>query len=101
MDTIWDIEGIRSQYPALKDGTAFLDGAGGTQVPESVIEAISDAYRSGLSNVNGPWAASRRSDRLIDSARAAVADLTGGQAEGVVLGPNMTTLTYRLAGALA
>ena len=101
MDTTWDLEGIRSQYPALKDGTAFLDGAGGTQVPESVIEAISDAYRSGLSNVNGPWAASRRSDRLIDSARAAVADLTGGQADGVVLGPNMTTLTYRLAGALA
>ena len=51
MNTTWDIEGIRSQYPALKDGTVYLDGAGGTQVPECVIEAISDAYRSGLSNV--------------------------------------------------
>src|ERR1035438_4456148 len=51
MNTTWDIEGIRSQYPALKDGTAYLDGAGGTQVPECVIEAISDAYRCGLSNV--------------------------------------------------
>ena len=101
MDTTWDIEGIRSQYPALKDGTVYLDGAGGTQVPECVIEAICDAYRSGLSNVHGPFASSRRSMRLIDDAREAVADLTGGPAGGVVLGPNMTSLTYRMAGALA
>ena len=101
MNTTWDIEGIRSQYPALKDGTAYLDGAGGTQVPECVIEAISDAYRCGLSNVHGPFASSRRSVRLIGDAREAVADLTGGPAGGVILGPNMTTLTYRLAGALA
>jgi cysteine desulfurase family protein (TIGR01976 family) len=101
MDTTWDIEGVRSQYPALEGGTAYLDGAGGTQVPECVIEAISDAHRSGLSNVHGPFAASRRSDQLIADAREAVADLTGGQAGGVVLGPNMTTLTYRMAGAIA
>ena len=101
MDTAWDIEGIRLQYPALKDGTAYLDGAGGTQVPESVIEAISEAHRSGLSNHGGAFAASRRSMQLIADARVAVADLTGGEAGGVVLGPNMTTLTYRMAAALA
>jgi len=101
VNTTWDVEGIRSQYPALKDGAAYLDGAGGTQVPECVIEAISQAHRSGLSNVHGPFASSRRSVKLIADARSAVADLTGGEARGVVLGPNMTTLTYRLAGALA
>jgi len=101
METTWDIEGIRSQYPALRDGTAYLDGAGGTQVPERVIEAISAAHRCGLSNVHGPFASSRRAMSLIEDARAAVADLVGGEAGGVVLGPNMTTLTYRLAGALA
>ena len=69
MDTTWNIEGIRSQYPALQDGTAYLDGAGGTQVPECVIEAISDAYRCGLSNVHGPFASSRRSVRLIGDAQ--------------------------------
>ena len=101
MNTVWDIEAIRSQYPALKDGTAYLDGAGGTQVPERVIDAISEAHRSGLSNVHGPFAASRRSVQLIDDAREAVADLTGGEASGVILGPNMTTLTYRMSATLA
>src|SRR5674476_934219 len=101
MDTTWNIEGIRSQYPALQEGTAYLDGAGGTQVPECVIDAVSDAYRSGLGNVHGPFAASRRPGQLIADAREAVADLTGGPAGGVVLGPNMTTLTYRMAAALA
>ena len=33
--------------------------------------------------------------------RAAVADLVGGEPDGVVLGPNMTTLTYRMAAVLA
>lgn len=101
MNTMWDTQRIRSQYPALRDGTAFLDGAGGTQVPECVIEAISEAYRSGLSNVGGAFAASHHSMQLIADARSAVADLTGGEAGGVVLGPNMTTLTYRMAAALA
>ena len=62
MDATWDIEGIRSHYPALKDGTTYLDGAGGTQVPDCVIDAISEAYRCGLSNVPGPFASSRRAE---------------------------------------
>ena len=97
----FDVNRIRSAYPALADGYAYLDGAAGTQVPTAVIEAISDAYRDGVGNVGGAFPASRRSDEIVAACRAAVADLVGGQADGVVLGPNMTTLTYRLAGALA
>jgi selenocysteine lyase/cysteine desulfurase len=48
-----------------------------------VIEAISDVHRSGLSNVHGHFAASRRSVQLIDDAREFVADLTGGPAGGL------------------
>jgi cysteine desulfurase family protein (TIGR01976 family) len=33
--------------------------------------------------------------------RQALADLTGARPDGVILGPNMTTLTYRLAEALS
>ena len=92
---------VREAYPALADGYAYLDGAAGTQVPAAVISAISDAYRTGIGNSDGAFPASARSDAIMRQCRAAVADLVGGDQAGVVLGPNMTTLTYRIAGTLA
>jgi cysteine desulfurase family protein (TIGR01976 family) len=97
----FDVERVRAAYPALADGYAYLDGAAGTQLPERVIGAIADAYRAGLGNSGGAFPASRRADEIETACRQAVADLTGGVASGVILGPNMTTLTYRLAGTLA
>ncbi|MDP4503557.1 cysteine desulfurase-like protein [Nonomuraea turcica] len=94
------INSVRASYPALTDGYAYLDGAAGTQTPRSVIEAISDAYRSGIGNVGGAFPASHRSDAIVAACRAAVADLVGGDPGGVILGPNMTTLTYNLARAI-
>lgn len=96
-----DVQSIRAAYPALRDGHAYLDGAAGTQVPEPVIEAITAAYRSGIGNAGGAFAASARSDAIVAAARRAVVDLVGGDPRGVVLGPNMTTLTYRFASALS
>jgi cysteine desulfurase family protein (TIGR01976 family) len=98
---IFDVNRVRAAYPALADGFAYLDGAAGTQVPATVIEAIADAYRSGIGNVGGTFPASGRSGAIVAECRQALADLTGGSPDGVVLGPNMTTLTYRLAEALS
>jgi cysteine desulfurase family protein (TIGR01976 family) len=92
---------VRALYPALADGYAYLDGAAGTQVPQAVVDAIAGAYRRGIGNAGGAFPASARSDATVTACRAAVADLVGGDPDGVVLGPNMTTLTYRLAAALA
>ncbi|MEW9527355.1 cysteine desulfurase-like protein [Microbispora sp. NPDC049125] len=96
-----DVERIRALYPALSDGYAWLDAAAGTQVPQPVIDAIAAAYTSGIGNTHGAFPASARSDAIVTRAREAVADLVGGDPGGVVLGPNMTTLTYRFAYALA
>jgi cysteine desulfurase family protein (TIGR01976 family) len=96
-----DVEAVRASYPALADGYAYLDGAAGTQVPSSVINAISGAQAAGIGNTGGAFPASDRADRITASCRAAVAALTGGEPEGVVLGPSMTALTYRFAAALA
>jgi cysteine desulfurase family protein (TIGR01976 family) len=92
---------VRALYPALADGYAYLDGAAGTQVPQAVVDAIAGAYRQGIGNVGGAFPASQRSGGIVAECRRAVADLVGGDPDGVVLGPSTTTLTYRLAAALA
>jgi cysteine desulfurase family protein (TIGR01976 family) len=97
----FDVGRVRAAYPALADGHAYLDGAAGTQLPGSVIDAIAGAYRAGLGNTGGAFAASRRSEAITAECRRAVADLTGGVPGGVILGPSMTALTYRLARTLA
>lgn len=97
----FDVSTVRACYPALSDGFAYLDGAAGTQVPEAVILAITDAYRSGIGNQGGAFPASQRADGMVEEFRSAVADLVGGDPAGVIGGPNMTALTYRLAYALS
>ncbi|MEO8105949.1 MAG: cysteine desulfurase-like protein [Actinomycetes bacterium] len=98
----YDVERIRALYPALQGDRVWLDGAAGTQSPTSVIDAMAETYRVGTSNGGGVFASSRASDEITDAARNATADLVGARtSDGLVLGPNMTTLTYRFAQALA
>jgi len=97
----FDVNRVRAAYPALNDGYAYLDGAAGTQVPTAVIEAIAETYRSGIGNAGGAFPASGRADAVVAEGRRAIADLTGAEPDGVILGPNMTTLTYRLADTLS
>jgi cysteine desulfurase family protein (TIGR01976 family) len=95
------IDEIRAEFPGLLEGATMLDGAAGTLVPTTVIDAVADALRLSMANLHGEFAASRRSTETVTAARKAIADLLGGDPRGVVLGPNMTTLTFHLAGALS
>jgi cysteine desulfurase family protein (TIGR01976 family) len=95
------IKQIRAEFPGLSDGRAALDGAAGTQLPAPVIDAIVTAMRDAMANVHGAFPGSERSTETVHQARLAVADLVGGTADGVVLGPNMTTLTFMLADTLS
>ena len=96
-----DVAAIRAGYPALADGYAYLDGAAGTQVPAAVIDAITSAQSAGLGNLGGAFPASHRAEQITARCRAAIAALTGGEPDGVVLGPSMTALTYRFAATLS
>ncbi len=96
----YDVAVVRAQYPALADGRAWLDGAAGTQVPQAVIDAVAQTYRTGVSNQGAPFEASFRGTEIVAQARCAVADLVGAaDPRGVVFGPTMTALTYRFAAA--
>ena len=100
-----DLNWVRSQFPALArrvDGypATFLDGPGGTQVPQRVIDAISDYLRTSNANTCGAYATSRHTDQVIAGARAAMADFLGCTADEVVFGSNMTSLTFAISRAI-
>ena len=103
--TSLDLTWIRSQFPALAQTVnghpaAFLDGPGGTQVPQCVIDAISGYLRRDNANTCGAYATSRNTDAMIAAARAAMADFLNCSADEVIFGPNMTTLTYAISRAI-
>ncbi len=97
---------IRTQFPALAQQmndlpVIFLDNPGGTQAPAAVIAAMSDYLAHHNANRGGPFATSRRSDALIEEARAAVAHLLhAASPDEIIFGPNMTTLTFGVSRAL-
>jgi cysteine desulfurase family protein (TIGR01976 family) len=95
-----DVARVRGLFPGLSDGLLHADGPGGALVPESVVRAVSQAMRVPIANRGGVFAASARAEQLVSGARSAVADLVGATPSGVVLGANMTSLTYAVARAL-
>lgn len=100
-----DLAYVRSQFPSLAQTVnghpaAFLDGPGGTQVPQRVIDAISDYLCRNNANTGGAYATSRNTDAVIAEARSAMADFLHCGADEVAFGPNMTTLTFALSRAI-
>jgi cysteine desulfurase family protein (TIGR01976 family) len=103
--TALDLTWVRSQFPSLSQTVngqhaVFLDGPGGTQVPQRVIDAITDYLTNSNANTCGAYATSRRTDAVIAEARAAMADFLGCDHDEVVFGPNMTTLTYAISRSI-
>jgi cysteine desulfurase family protein (TIGR01976 family) len=102
IETSW----LRSQFPALAqtvDGrpAVFLDNPGGTQVPQTVIDAMAGYLATSNANHGGAFATSRRSDEILHEAHQAMADmLNAASADEIVFGPNMTSLTFSVSRAL-
>jgi cysteine desulfurase family protein (TIGR01976 family) len=94
------VTAVRAQFPSLRPGRVYLDNPGGTQVHGSVIEAIADYYLNSNANLGGPFETSRASDRVLADARRDVALMLGADAEEIVFGANMTTLTFHASRAL-
>ncbi len=93
----FDLDGARRRFSALARDLAFFDGPGGTQVPDSVVDAIAAYLRDSNANVSGPYETSRRTEALLERARATAGRFLGSSAEEIVFGPNMTTLNFALS----
>jgi cysteine desulfurase family protein (TIGR01976 family) len=92
----YDVEAVRARYSALRQPLAFLDGPGGTQVPDEVIDAVSRYYRESNANVSGPYETSRRTEALVAQARTTAGAFLGCSPEETIFGANMTTLAFAL-----
>ncbi len=97
---------LRPQFPALQQTLSgrpviYLDGPGGTQTPERVIDAMAGYLRAGGSNLGGPFLTSERSEVVMAAGRRAMAAFYNARPEEIVFGQNMTSLTFSLSRALA
>jgi cysteine desulfurase family protein (TIGR01976 family) len=102
----FDVEALRRRFPALsieQDGRriALFDGPGGTQVPESVIDAVASYYRTSNANADGAFLTSIRSDAIVGEAHAAMAGMLGADPAEIKFGANMTSLTFHVSRSIA
>ena len=97
----YDVDRIRSQFPALADGVAHFEGPGGTQTPASVGDAIARTLSAPLSNRGVVGASERTADAVVAGFRSAFADLLGAESRGIVFGRSASQLVYDFAHHLA
>ncbi len=106
MTTRFPVDEVRSRFPALArehDGrpAVYLDGPAGSQVPSTVVDAVSRMMLETNANHAGTFATSVESDAILDEAHRAVADLLGADdPDEIAFGANMTTQTLALSRAL-
>jgi cysteine desulfurase family protein (TIGR01976 family) len=102
-----DIRSAREQFPSLQrqhqgKPMIFLDGPAGTQVPQSVIDAISWYYTNSNANTHGAFITTQETDTVIEKTRQSVAALLGAEnITTISIGQNMTSLNFSLARAMA
>jgi cysteine desulfurase family protein (TIGR01976 family) len=101
-----DVAALRRRFPALaveQDGRpiAYFDGPGGTQVPDTVIDAVANYYRTSNANHGGSFLTSERSDAIVAEAHAAMADMLGAASpDEIKFGANMTSLTFHVSRSI-
>ena len=91
-----DIDSVRARFSALRTPVALFDGPGGTQCPDSVIDAIAGYLRESNANLGGAFSSSRQSDALVEQAHAYAGMFLGCRPEETLFGQNMTTLNFAL-----
>lgn len=101
-----DLSPLRARFPALSRTIGgrpclFADSPGGSQVPDTVIEATADYLRTSNANIHGAFTTSEETDALISRARGAAAAFTGADPDEIVFGPNATTLILHLSRSIA
>jgi cysteine desulfurase family protein (TIGR01976 family) len=105
--TTFDVEAVRARFPALARAGAggrpfvWADAPGGSQVPDTVIDAVAGRMRRGASNTHGAFPTSHEIDELLAAAHRAGAGFLGCDPDEVVFGQNATSLLLHLSRSFA
>ncbi|MGH2858550.1 MAG: cysteine desulfurase-like protein [Solirubrobacteraceae bacterium] len=92
-----DVEAIRRRFSSLRDGFAFLDAPGGSQVPDEVGDAVAGALRDASANLGAGYATSLRVKEILERAESNAARFLRCDPEEITFGPNMTSLNFMLS----
>jgi cysteine desulfurase family protein (TIGR01976 family) len=92
-----DVAAVRARFSSLRQGFAFLDAPGGSQVPDEVGEAIARALREASANLGAGYATSLRVGEILEEAERKAAGFLGCTPHEVIFGPNMTSLNFTLS----
>ncbi|MER8373734.1 cysteine desulfurase-like protein [Mesorhizobium sp. M1406] len=100
------VETVRQKFPALSltdkgRRRIYLDNPAGTQVPQAVADAVSRCLLTTNANLGGYFETTVAAQAVVDEAHAAMADFLGAAStEEIIIGANMTTLTYHMSRTL-
>lgn len=95
-----DVDFVRRQFPPLGNGWIMLENAGGSYVPQSVIDRTA-AYMREL-QIQPAWdfGPSAEALRRITEGRRLMAEMINAEPEEVIVGPSTTLNIYLLAQAI-
>ena len=96
-----DVDAVRARFSSLRQGFAFFDAPGGTQVPDEVGDAMALALREASANLGAGYATSVRVGKILEEAEGKAARFLGCEPREVIFGPNMTTLNFALSRTAA
>jgi len=96
-----NVEAVRERFSSLRNGFAFFDAPGGTQVPDEVGEAIARALREASGNLGAPYATGRAVEAILARAKEDAARFLGCAPDEISFGMNMTTLNFALTRTAA
>jgi cysteine desulfurase family protein (TIGR01976 family) len=92
-----DVAAIRARFSSLRQGFAFFDAPGGSQVPDEVGDAIARALREASANLGAVYATSLRVQEILEQAEGKAARFLGCEPHEVIFGANMTSLDFTLS----
>jgi cysteine desulfurase family protein (TIGR01976 family) len=96
-----DLDYVRKQFPALADGFAYFDNAGGSLVLRTVADRVHEYLLTTSVQTGASYSASQRASARLAEARSRIALLLGAsRPEEIVLGPSTTVLCQWLARAM-